>query len=161
MPMKRLVMAAGLGAGLLLSIEQVDAQWQYTDDTGASKVTQYKLDVPAPHRDAAVWVGPTGVGNPALSADQVRLAQRWEAVRRLVAAEAELLRYRDAPPPARVAARPDPGPTAKAPTTMCVAGTLQAMVAPGSWRVVGTCAPGFSTGYGTDGYGSYGSFTIR
>jgi hypothetical protein len=45
--------------------------------------------------------------------------------------------------------------------TMCIAGELRAMTSPGSWRVVGGCAPGFSTGYGTDGYGSFGGVIAR
>ena len=49
--MKRWATTVGLGAGLLLLAGQADAQWRYTDDKGASKVTQYKLDVPAPYRD--------------------------------------------------------------------------------------------------------------
>jgi hypothetical protein len=68
--MKRLVIAVGLGAGILLVVGQVDAQYRYTDDKGVSKVTQYKLDVPAPYRDTAVWIGQTGVGKPGLSAEQ-------------------------------------------------------------------------------------------
>jgi hypothetical protein len=138
---------------------QADAQWRYIDDTGASKVTQYKINVPAPYRDAAVWIGPVGIGNPALSADQIREAQRWEAVRRIVAAEAELLRYRNLPAPAPP--RPDPGPAPRPMATMCIAGELRTMSSPGSWKVVGACVPGFSTGYGTDGYGSVGGFTVR
>lgn len=85
--MKRFAMAATLGTGLLLSAWQVDAQWRYTDDRGTNKVTQYKIDVPASSRDTAVWIGPIGIGNPGLSADQVRAAQLWDAVRRIVAAE--------------------------------------------------------------------------
>jgi hypothetical protein len=51
--MERLAMAVALGLGLLLSAAQADAQWRYTDDKGASRVTQYKIDVPEPYRDAA------------------------------------------------------------------------------------------------------------
>jgi hypothetical protein len=156
--MKRSAMAVGLGAGLLLLAGQADAQWRYTDDKGARKVTQYKLDVPAPYRDAAEWIGPIGIGRPALSADQIRAAQLWDAIQRIIAAEAGLLQFqnRPAPPPPLVSAAP--GNPA---TTMCIAGELRAMSSPGIWRVVGGCAPGFSTGYGTDGYGSVGGFTIR
>ena len=73
--MERFAMAVALGLGLLLAAGQADAQWRYTDDKGASRVTQYKIDVPEPHRDAAEWIGPVGIGKPALSADQVRAAQ--------------------------------------------------------------------------------------
>ena len=92
--MKRFAMAVGLGAGLLLVAGQADAQWRYTDDKGASRVTQYKLDIPTPHRDAAEWIGPIGIGKPELSADQIRAAQRWDAIQRIVAAEAGLLQYK-------------------------------------------------------------------
>jgi len=157
--MKRSAMAVGLSAGLLLLAGPADAQWRYTDDKGASKVTQYKLDVPAPHRDAAEWIGPIGIGKPALSADQVRAAQHWDAIRRIIAAEAGLLQFRNAatPAPPRVVS----DASGRATTTMCIAGELRAMTSPGIWRVVGGCAPGFSTGYGTDGYGSVGGFTTR
>jgi len=156
--MTRLALTVGLGAGLLLLTGQADAQWRYTDDKGASKVTQYKLDVPAPHRDAAVWIGPTGIGNPALSADQIRGAQLWDAVRRIVAAEAGLLQFQNVQAPAPP--RSDPG-AAKPMASMCIAGELRAMTSPGSWKVVGACGAGFSTGYGIDGYGSFGGFLIR
>jgi hypothetical protein len=45
--------------------------------------------------------------------------------------------------------------------TMCMAGELRAMTSPGSWKVVGSCAGGFSTGYGQDGYGSFGGIMVR
>lgn len=63
----RFAVATGLGAGILLVAGEADAQYRYTDAKGASKVAQYKLDVPAAYRDAAVWIGPTGIGKPALS----------------------------------------------------------------------------------------------
>lgn len=160
--MTRFAMALGLGAGLLLLAGPADAQWRYADATGASKVTQYKIDVPAPYRDAAEWVGPIGIGKPALSANQVRLAQLWDAIQRIVAAEAELVRFRNAAAPAPPS--PDSGGPGKPMATMCVAGEQRAMTSPGIWKVVGGCSTGpsgFSTGYGTDGYGSYGGFTIR
>ncbi len=157
--MKRFAMAAALGTGLLLSAWQADAQWRYTDDKGASKVTQYKLDVPAPHRDAAEWIGPTGIGNPGLSADQIRAAQLWDAVRRIAAAEAGLLQFTNVQAPTPL--RWDSGAAGKPMATMCIAGELRAMTSPGTWKVVGACGAGFSTGYGTDGYGSVGGFTVR
>lgn len=160
MHMTRFAMAVGLGAGLLLLAGQADAQWRYTDNKGASKVTQYKLDVPVPYRDAAEWIGPIGIGKPALSADQLAAVQRWEAIQRIVAAEAGLLQFRN------VAVAPalppvDPGVSGRPIPTMCITGELRAMTSPGIWKVIGGCAPGFSTGYGTDGYGSVGGFIVR
>ena len=150
--MRRFVTAVGFGAGLLLLAGQADAQWRYTDETGASKVTQYKLHVPAPYRDAAEWIGPVGIGKPALSADQIRAAQGSEAIRRIVAAEAELLLLRsvEAPPPPR----PSWGPADRPMAVMCIAGEQRVMTSPGSWKVGGSCSTGFSTDYGTGGYGS-------
>jgi hypothetical protein len=156
--MNRFAMAVGLSAGLLLLAGQAEAQWRYTDDKGASKVTQYRLDVPMPYRDAAEWIGPIGIGKPALSADQIAAAQRWEAVRRIVAAEAGLLQFKNvaaAPPLPRV----DAGASDRPIPTMCITGELRAMTSPGIWKVVGGCSSGpsgFSSGYGTDGYGFVG-----
>jgi len=161
--MNRFAMAVGLSAGLLVSAGQAEAQWRYTDDKGASKVTQYKLDVPMPYRDAADWIGPIGIGKPALSADQIAAAQRWDAVRRIVAAEAGLLQFKN------VAAAPalprvDAGASDRPIPTMCITGELRAMTSPGIWKVVGGCSSGpsgFSTGYGTEGYGSFGGVILR
>jgi hypothetical protein len=75
--MKGFVAIVGLGAAVVLGAGLVDAQYRYTDDKGASKVAQYKLDVPARYRDAAVWIGPTGVGKPALSEEQRQIRRRW------------------------------------------------------------------------------------
>lgn len=157
--MTRLAMAGGLALGLVLLAGHSDAQWRYTDDTGASKVTQYKLDVPAPYRDGAEWIGPIGIGKPGLSADQIRAARRWDAVRRIIAAEAALLQFKtvEAPAPPHL----HPGPAGKPMATMCIAGELRTMTSPGSWKVVGGCASGFSTDYSTDGYGSAGGFRVR
>lgn len=58
--MKEVLIAASMFAGILLVAGHADAQYQYTDDKGVKKVVQYKLDVPAPHRDSAIWIGPTG-----------------------------------------------------------------------------------------------------
>jgi hypothetical protein len=55
----------------------------------------------------------------------------------------------------------DPGGPNKSMATMCIAGELRVMTSPGSWKVAGACSGGFSTGYGTDGYGSFGGMTIR
>ncbi len=77
--MRRFVIAVGLSAGIGLVAGQVDAQYRYTDDKGVSKVAQYKLDVPAPYRAAAVWIGPIGIGKPALSEEQRQVKQREAA----------------------------------------------------------------------------------
>lgn len=81
--MKRYVIAVGLAAGILLVAALVDAQYRYTDDKGVSKVTQYKLDVPARYRDKAVWIGQTGVGKPGLSEEQRKAKERDNAYRRI------------------------------------------------------------------------------
>ena len=77
----RFAVAVGLGTGILLVAGEADAQYRYTDATGASKVAQYKLDIPAPYRDAAVWIGPTGIGKPALSEDARQTKRRDELYR--------------------------------------------------------------------------------
>jgi hypothetical protein len=155
--MKRFAMAVGL----LLLAGQAEAQWRYTDDQGASRVTQYKLDIPTPYRDAAEWIGPVGIGKPALSAEQIAAAQRWDAIRRIIAAEAGLLQFKNVAAPA--SPRVDSG-AGRPLATMCIAGELRNMTSPGIWKVVGGCATGpsgFSTGYGTDGYGSFGGIMVR
>ena len=63
----RIAVATGLGVGILLVAGEAGAQYRYSDAKGVSKVVPYKLDVPEPYRDSAVWIGPTGVGHPALS----------------------------------------------------------------------------------------------
>ena len=78
----RFAVALGLGAGILLVAGRVDAQYRYTDAAGASKVVQYKLDVPTAYRDAAVWIGPTGIGKPGLSEEARQTKQREDAYRR-------------------------------------------------------------------------------
>jgi hypothetical protein len=65
--MRALVLTIGLAAALLALAGQANAQWKYAHDHGVSKVTQYKLNVPTRYRDAAVWIGPIGVGKPGLS----------------------------------------------------------------------------------------------
>jgi len=157
--MARFGMAVALGAGLLLLTGTADAQWRYTDDKGVSHVTQYRLHVPSPHRDAAEWIGPVGIGKPALSEDQIRRAQHSEAVRRIVTAEAGLLQFKNVAPPSPLA--PDPGGSGKPMAAMCITGELRIMTSPGSWKVAGACPPGFSTGYGTDGYGHFGGILAR
>jgi hypothetical protein len=80
---RRLVLALGIATALGLGPGPAQAQWQYTDGGGATKVVQYKLYVPADHRDAAVWIGPTGIGRPGLSEGQRQARQREEAYRRM------------------------------------------------------------------------------
>src|SRR5258708_36299185 len=116
--MERGAMAVALGLSLLLSPAQADAQWRYTDDRGASRVTQYKIAVPEPYRDAAEWIGPVGIGKPALSADQIRAAQLSDALRRIGTAEAGLVQFRNMPAPARPA--PDRGGPSKPGGPQCV-----------------------------------------
>ncbi len=94
--MRSFVVAIGLGASLLLFSGQADAQYKYTDDKGVSKVTQYKLDIPEAYRDAAVWVGPTGIGKPGLSAEANMAKIREDAQRRLDAANSALIPYQRA-----------------------------------------------------------------
>jgi hypothetical protein len=144
-----------LGGALLLLAGQADAQWRYTDDKGTTRVTQYKVDVPSDFRDGAEWIGPVGPGKPGLSEDQHRAAQRSEANRRIIAAEAGLVRYRNMPAAARPA--PGPGGPPKAMATMCIAGQQRAMTSPGSWKVTGSCSSDFSTGYNS-GYPSHGGW---
>ena len=160
--MTRLAMAVGLGAGLLLLVGEADAQWRYTDDKGVTRVTQYKIDVPAPQRDAAEWIGPVGIGKPALSEEQLRAARHWEAVPRLIAAETALMQIKPVPTPAPL--RVDSSAGGRPMPSMCIAGELRVMTAPGIWKIVGGCPTGpsgFSSGYGSDGYGSFGGITIR
>jgi hypothetical protein len=92
--MRSLVVAIGLGASLFLFSGQADAQYKYTDDKGVSKVTQYKLDIPEPYRDAAVWVGPTGIGKPGLSKEAEQTKLRDDAYRRIGEADAQLIPYK-------------------------------------------------------------------
>jgi hypothetical protein len=157
--MARLGMAMALGAGLLLVTGAADAQWRYTDDKGVSRVTQYRINVPSDHRDAAEWIGPVGVGKPALSEEQMRRAQHSEAVRRIVAAEAGLLQFKNVPAP--TPPQPETGGPSKPLASMCVTGEMRVMTSPGIWKVVGGCASGFSTDYGTAGYGQFGGVTVR
>lgn len=150
--MRRLIVTVGLGAGLLLFAGQVGAQYRYTDDKGVSKVTQYKLDVPKDYRDAAVWVGPTGIGKPALSEEARQTKLRDEAYRRIGAADAELARYAptldadDDVPAGAQSSETNSAPRTKPLAVSCVAGQIKVMKSPGQWVTVGTCraAPGAS-----------------
>ena len=95
--MRQFALAVGLGTtSLLLLAGQADAQYRYTDDKGVTKTTQYKLDVPAPYRDAAEWVGPTGIGKPALSEEARQTKLRDDAYRRIGEADVQLLFYKRA-----------------------------------------------------------------
>ena len=89
-PIRRLVLALGIAAALGL---------------GATRVVQYRLYVPTDYRDAAVWIGPTGVGRPGLSEAQRQARQREEAYRRI--GEAQLRRLGSPCPPLIHAASPD------------------------------------------------------
>jgi hypothetical protein len=81
--MMRSSIAVGLCAAAVLLAGRAEAQYRYTDDKGVSKTAQYKLDVPARYRESAVWIGPTGVGKPALSQEQNETRQRWDIYRRI------------------------------------------------------------------------------
>jgi len=77
----RFAVALGLGVAILPVARQAGAQYRYADANGVSRVVQYKLDVPAAYRDAAVWIGPTGIGKPALS-DGARETKRRDELER-------------------------------------------------------------------------------
>jgi hypothetical protein len=96
--MRAFVLTIGLGAGLLLVAGRADGQWQYADDQGATKVTQYKLDMPERYRDAAIWVGPRGVGKPALSEEARQAKRRAAEYRRIGESNARLLKYQHSGP---------------------------------------------------------------
>src|ERR1700730_17880770 len=98
--LRLLVIALGLGAVVAVPAA---AQYRYTNEKGLTRGAQYKLDVPDPYRDAAVWVGPTGVGKPGLSEEQRKIKERWDPIQKKAdearkaddarrAAEAERLR---------------------------------------------------------------------
>jgi hypothetical protein len=84
----RFAVAAGLGVGILLIAGEAGAQYRYSDADGISKIVQYKLDIPATYRDTAVWIGPTGVGQPTLS-DGARETKRRDELYRGTAAQQE------------------------------------------------------------------------
>lgn len=91
--MRLLVLTFGLGASLVLFCGQAAAQYRYTDATGVAKTTQYKADIPKAHRDAAVWIGPTGIGKPALSEAARQTKQRDDEYRRIGEATSRLAPY--------------------------------------------------------------------
>jgi hypothetical protein len=84
----RFAVVTGLGVSILLVAGEAGAQYRYADADGVSKVVQYKLDVPADYRDTAVWIGPTGIGQPALS-DGARETKRRDDLYRGTAAQPE------------------------------------------------------------------------
>ena len=96
--MRAFVLTIAFGAALLLFVGPADAQWKYADDKGVTKVTQYKLDMPERYRDAAVWVGPIGIGKPALSEEARQAKRRAEEYSRIGQSEARLWRYQHASP---------------------------------------------------------------
>ena len=131
--MRSFVVAIGLGASLLLFSGQADAQYRYTDDKGVSKVTQYKLDVPADYRDAAVWVGPTGVGKPGLSKEAEQTKLRDDAYRRIGIADAGLVKY-GVNPNAKHAKQQEDNTTHAPLAEMCISRVQKTMISPGVWK---------------------------
>jgi hypothetical protein len=154
--MRFFVLTFELGASLLFLSGQAAAQYQYTDGKGVTKTTQYKLDIPEPYRDAAVWVGPTGIGKPGLSEEARQTKQRDDAYRRIGEASSQLVPYQGSAAPEESG-----GPDKKRPlgsksgrykstrtdddlgsndmATMCIAGEQRVMTSPGHWTVVGSC----------------------
>ena len=121
---------------------------------GASQVTQYKIDVPEPSRDAAEWIGPVGdrQARPERGAGPARAARG-----RLPAHRHRGGRARAVPEHARPGeTAPDPGGSSKPMATMCVSGEQRIMTSPGIWKVVGACSSDFSSSYGTGGYRTFG-----
>ena len=96
--MRAFVLTIGLGAALVLIAGRAEAQWKYADDKGVTKVTHYKLDMPERYRDAAVWVGPIGVGKPGLSEEARQAKWRADEYRRIGQSAARLWRYQHASP---------------------------------------------------------------
>jgi hypothetical protein len=159
--MRSLVVAIGLGAGLLLFSGQAHAQYKYTDDKGVTRTAQYKLDIPEPYRDAAEWVGPTGIGKPGLSLEQQQAKQREDAYRRIGVANEGLKAYGgsslDTPArssgPSRVGPKapsssgsrePEPEKVGQDAPVMCISGERRVMTSPGHWEIQGGCHSGFS-----------------
>jgi hypothetical protein len=148
--MKRLALALAVTAGLLLVPAAAVAQYRYTDDKGVTRSTQYKVDIPATYRDAAEWVGPTGIGKPALSEEARQTRQRDDAYRRLGEANRQLVPYQGAATPdLKRSVRSKSGRykanrtrdelESKEMATMCIAGEQRVMKSPGHWAVVGPC----------------------
>jgi hypothetical protein len=96
--MRAFMLGIGLGAALWLFAEPANAQWKYADDTGVTKVTQYKLNMPERYRDSAVWVGPIGVGRPGLSEEARQAKRRADEYTRIGQSQTRLWRYQHASP---------------------------------------------------------------
>lgn len=141
------LMTIGIGAGLFLFCGQAHAQYKYTDDKGVLKTTQYKADIPERFRDAAEWVGPTGIGKPGLSEEQRQWKQREDAYRRIGEADAVLGTSQSPAKSSRSGSgtlnkqAPELG---KPMAEMCIAGEQRIMTSPGHWQVVGPCYSGWS-----------------
>lgn len=133
-----------------------EAQYRYVDGKGVTKTVQYKLDIPTAYRDAAEWIGPTGIGKPGLSEEARKTKARDDAYRRIGEANEQLRSYGgsayDAPGrPATPATRSrskgssvsqnQPEPPKELPV-MCIAGERRVMVTPGHWQIKGECGPG-------------------
>jgi hypothetical protein len=146
--MRAFILATLFGVGALLLAGEAEAQYRYVDAKGISKVTQYKADIPEAQRDAAVWVGPTGIGKPALSTDAKAAAAREETYRRSGIAQAEAIRGGTAnEAQGNETKRNRDYRTKKAEgrdhpmAEMCIAKEDRVMVSPGHWEVRGTCTP--------------------
>jgi hypothetical protein len=141
---KLLLLAAGVGAGLILCLAAAPAtaQYRYTDSKGAVKVQQYKVDIPSEYRDAAEWVGPTGVGKPELSAEAKATKAREDAYRRIGEAQAGLVRYGKKPEKGEKMQGRGTDPEGKPMSVMCIAGVTKTMTSPGVWKDGGPCASG-------------------
>ena len=57
----RIAGALIVGAGLLLTVGQAEAEWQYTDAKGKTRTVILKADVPGEYRSTAVYVDPGNV----------------------------------------------------------------------------------------------------
>jgi hypothetical protein len=55
-----------VGAGLLLTVNQADADWQYTDNKGKTRTVTLKMDVPSEYRNTATQVDGSGYGSNSL-----------------------------------------------------------------------------------------------
>jgi hypothetical protein len=108
--MRWLVLLFGLVAGLLLFCGQAAAQYQYSDAKGVTQTTQYKVDVPRAHRDAAVWIGPTGIGKPGLSEEARQTKRRDDEYRRIGEASSRLVPYQAGPRSSRFGRGPVTAP---------------------------------------------------
>lgn len=141
---------------VILAATPAAAQYRYVDDKGATKTVQYKLDIPTAYRDAAEWIGPTGIGKPGLSEEARQTKLRDEAYRRIGRANDGLRSYggsmydtKRTTTPSRVKSKNASGSVGttqaellKEVPVMCIAGERRVMVTPGHWQVKGTCGSG-------------------